>query len=173
MPKYDQPSFIKNRREQLKNTLDENRNILNENQIGEESRNFSPDNANPVKSEEIVSNDILLDHNTKQAEEDGREQDPKDDISFKEKKTIKPGRPKKESSVLRDITKTIKFDKATNNRLREVKYNYEFDFQDIVFLAVNEYLDTHFPKGKAEKEDLKNIMEQIGKLNNKRSKKKE
>lgn len=170
MPKYEKAPFLQQRRKQLESTLDEDRDILNENKIGE-GRGEQAESGASRDLNEQASGDALL-NNIPAA--DIKNEKSESDIQPSSDGEIKPGpgRPKKESSIVRNISKTIKFDKDTNNRLREVKYNYEFDFQDIVFLAVNEYLDAHFPKGKANKEDLKDIIQKMELLNKKIGKKK-
>lgn len=179
MPKYEKAGFLKDRREQLKNTLDEERDILNENEVGEgrgEATGSEPtQDLNKIGSNDIPLNSTVSDNNSKEEDpalETDKEQELAEQHSSKGERRKGPGKPKKESSIVRDMSKCIKFDKETSNRLKEVKYNYDFDFQDVVFLAVNEYLDTHFPKGRANKEDLKEIIRKMEMLNKKIANKK-
>lgn len=178
MPKYEKAPFLQQRRKQLESTLPEDRDILNENQIGEGRGEIagseSSQNLNEQVSEDMRLNNVPVDDTKEGKIALEKDENLEFDIQTSSEGKIKPGpgRPKKESSIVRNICKTTRFDKDTNNRLREVKYNYEFDFQDIVYLAVNEYLDVHFPKGKANKEDLIDITQKMEMLNKKIAKKK-
>lgn len=75
------------------------------------------------------------------------------------------GRPRKTPRIIRNNPKTTKFDDDTNRRLQLLKVDYKLDQQDIIFLAVQEYLNSYFPKGKASTEDLKRIRLQVAELN--------
>ena len=74
------------------------------------------------------------------------------------------GRPKKKG-ILRNIPKTTKLDKQTERNLQLLKIDYKLDQQDVIFLAIQEYYNAHFPKGKAKSEDLQIIRKQIDELN--------
>lgn len=76
-----------------------------------------------------------------------------------------PGRPRKKPIIKRTNPKTIKFDDATNRRIQMLKVDYKLDQQDVIFLAVQEYLDRYFPKGKATPEDIQDIRRKIGEMN--------
>lgn len=151
MPDYKKATgFIQSRRKQLKESLQTEKDILNlsdNKPIGEEKTEHTP---SPVQAS-----------NTNVPHNDPVEQNGSNETEAK----TGPGRPRRKSSVLRNIIKTIKFDEATNRRLQMLKIDYKFDQQDIIYLAVIEYLDKYFPKGKVKPEDLQHIKQLIADLN--------
>lgn len=164
MPNYKQaPIALQKRREQLKQSLDESRDILPDETV----KNIHVTDVSQKPQDSFEETKIDEKNEVGEGRGEAEEENGPENRS---KPIAKLGRPKKQTSIIRDMPRTIKFDKTIYNKLREVKYNYEFDFQDIVFLAVKEYLDNHFPKGKAGKEDLKNIIQQIEELNGKKMK---
>lgn len=158
MPSYKPaPVSLKNRREEIKKSLDEERDILNEKEPERESL-VAPEASDSMMK---TQNDASPRTETKNEEDENKSSD-----------TVrKVGRPKKDTSIIRDISVSIKFNKESIYRLREIKLNYEINMQDLGFIAINEYIDRHFPKGKATKEDLKDILEKVEALNRKSIKK--
>lgn len=86
-------------------------------------------------------------------------------VQEKVEKKAGPGRPRKKPIIKRTNPKTIKFDDATNRRIQMLKIDYKLDQQDVIFLAVQEYLDKYFPKGKASPEDIQDIRRKVAELN--------
>lgn len=151
MPDYKKASgFIQNRRNQLKESLSTEKSILelpNNESVGEERTESV---ASPIKEP-----DTNVPHNDLVGQNGPNELEAKNC----------PGRPRRKSAVLRNIAKSIKFDEATNRRLQMLKIDYKFDQQDIVYLAVLEYLEKYFPKGKAKAEDVQYIKQLMADLN--------
>lgn len=71
------------------------------------------------------------------------------------------GRPKKSKVVVRNNQKLIRFDDAMCSDIAMVKVLHKVPMQDLVYIATARFMRQYFPKGKATKEGLELLAEEM------------
>lgn len=88
-------------------------------------------------------------------------------IQEKDEPVVRRGRPKKSKAIVRNTQKIIKFDDALCAEMAMVRALNKISMQDIVYVATVRFMKEYFPKGKATKEGLELLREEIKTLNGK------
>lgn len=85
----------------------------------------------------------------------------------KEESVIRRGRPKKSKAIVRNSQKIIKFDEVMCTEIAMIKALHKVSMQDIVYIATSRFMREYFPKGRATKEGLELLAEEMKSLYNK------
>ena len=114
----------------------------------------------PIDSIPSVGNE--QDEEVKQNLE-GTESEPQ--VQEKDETVVRRGRPKKSKAIVRNTQKIIKFDDALCAEMAMVRALNKIPMQDIVYVATVRFMKEYFPKGKATKEGLELLREELKTLN--------
>ena len=82
-------------------------------------------------------------------------------IQEKEEPAVRRGRPRKSKAIVRTNQKIIKFDEAMCAEIAMVRALHKVSMQDIVYIATSRFMKEYFPKGKATKEGLEVLSEEL------------
>lgn len=82
-------------------------------------------------------------------------------IQEKEEPAVRRGRPRKSKAIVRTSQKIIKFDEAMCAEIAMVRALHKVSMQDIVYIATSRFMKEYFPKGKATKEGLEVLSEEL------------
>ena len=111
---------------------------------------------------ETVEESISVEEENHQVEDPEREDVEKENPNYeKEEPAARRGRPRKSKAIVRNSQKIIKFDEATCAEIAMVRALHKVSMQDIVYIATSRFMKKYFPKGKATKEGLEVLSEEL------------
>lgn len=121
-------------------------------------------NVRPSEDEPIVNNIELSPSETNNMDVDLQNGDlvePHQEIVEVEEHVVRRGRPKKSKAIVRKNQKLVRFDDTMCAEMAMIRALHKVSMQDIVYIATARFMKKYFPKGKATKEGLDLLSEEL------------